>query len=78
MQGLLLLLIGAVDLYYARKFLKDPQFARNYIQKSPKAYIWRKFFGEEKAIRLTKTVFAPIGIALGIILVLLGIYTLLA
>ena len=73
-----LIVIGIVNLYYAGKFFKDPAFAKNYIQKSPKALIWRKLFGEEKAIKMTKTIFAPIGIILGIGLILAGFYTILS
>lgn len=74
MYGILLILVGVVNLYYATKFLKDPQFAESYIKKSPKAFIWRTLFGEEKAVKITKRVFAPIGILLGIGFVLGGIY----
>jgi hypothetical protein len=72
MYGLVLILVGAVNLYYAIRFFKDPVFAENYIRKSPKAFLWKKLFGEEKAVKLTKRVFAPIGILLGIALVLVG------
>lgn len=74
MYGIVLILVGVVNLYYATKFLKDPKFAEDYIRKSHKAFIWRKIFGEEKAIKITKSVFAPIGILFGIGFILGGIY----
>ena len=73
MYGPLFILVGAVNLYYAIKFLRDPQFAENYIKKSPKAFIWKKLFGEEKAIKITRNIFAPIGLLLGIGFILGGI-----
>ena len=77
MYGLILILLGGINLYYAIKFLNDPKFSKNYIQKSSKALIWRKLFGEEKAIKITRTIFAPIGIVLGTIFSVSGLYILL-
>jgi len=71
---ILMLGIGVLNLYLASKFLRDPKFAKNYIETSPKAWIWRKIFGVEKATKLTKSVFAPLGIVLGIGLIIFGIY----
>ena len=66
MYGIFIILAGVANLYYALKFIRDPQFAENYIKKSPKAFIWKKLFGEEKAIKITRNIFAPIGLLLGI------------
>lgn len=73
MYGLLFILVGAVNLYYATKFLRDQQFAEKYIKTNPKAFIWKKMFGEEKALKIIKNVFAPIGLLLGIGFILGGI-----
>ena len=70
---ILLIGIGAFNLFYATKFLRDPKFAKNYIETSPKAWLWRKIFGVEKATKLTKSVFAPLGIILGIGFIIFGI-----
>jgi len=74
MYGILLILVGAVNIYYATKFLTDPSFASNYVKKSPKAYIWRKMFGEEKSIKIIRRLFAPLGIILGTGFILFGGY----
>jgi hypothetical protein len=77
MDGLILILIGCFNIYLTRKLIKNPQFVENYTKTSPKAFIWRKIFGEEKAIKIIKTVLAPIGLFLGICVVLIGIILLL-
>jgi len=73
LYAILLIGVGALNLYYATKFLRDPKFTKNYIEKSPKAWLWRKLFGVEKAIKITKSVFAPLGIVLGIGFIILAI-----
>ncbi len=77
MQGILAILIGFVDLYYSLRFLRDPIFAKKYIHSSPKAYLWRSLFGEEKAFKIASYIFAPMGILFGIGLILLGVYLLI-
>jgi hypothetical protein len=67
------MIIGCLNLYFASKFLVDPIFTDNYIKKSPKALIWRKIFGEDKAIHLAKTIFAPLGVILGSLFILAGV-----
>ncbi len=71
--GILLLGVGVLDLYLSVRFIRDKQFAENYVKKSPKAWLWRKLLGEERALKLTRKVFAPIGVAVGVILVLMGL-----
>ena len=71
--SILLIGIGALNLFYATKFLRYPQFAKRYIETSPKAWLWRKIFGVEKAIKITKSVFAPLGIILGVGFIIFGI-----
>lgn len=70
-------MIGVLYLSFIFKFKKDPSFAEKYVKNSPKAYIWRKMFGEEKALKLIHTVFIPIGFVLSIGFILYGIYILL-
>jgi len=71
--SLILILIGGINLYFAIRFLKNPKFGKDYIKNSPKAYLWRKLFGEEKAYSITRKVFVPIGIILGVIFILIGL-----
>jgi len=75
MEGIIWIVVGLVAIYFPVRFLRDDQFARSYIQNSPKAFLWRKIFGEEKALKITKTIFAPLGILLGIALIVFGIYS---
>ena len=73
-EAVLVIGAGIIGLYTAIKFMKDPKFAKNYIETSPKAWLWRKIFGVEKAIKITKTVFAPIGVIVSIGLIIFGLY----
>lgn len=74
MFEILRIIVAVGVLYYSYKILNDPEYARNYVRTSHKAYLWRKVFGEEKAVALTKNVFAPLGIALGLFLLVSSIY----
>ncbi|MFH0927947.1 MAG: hypothetical protein V1821_00565, partial [bacterium] len=68
-----LLLVAALNLYYVIRFLVDRPFAENYTRKSPKAALWRKIFGPEKALKIIRGVFAPIGLIVGVGLVVFAI-----
>ncbi len=72
MQKIVLIIIGVVCLFLSLIFYFNPAFASNYIKNSPKAWLWRKLFGEEKALKITKYVFVPIGIIIGIIIIIFG------
>lgn len=72
-SGTLLIAVGIIDMFYAIKFLTNPTFAMKYIKESPKAWLWGKLFGVEKAIKVTRKIFAPLGIVLGILLITVGI-----
>jgi len=48
----------------------------NYVQTSPKAKLWVNKFGEEKAISLTKSIFLPLGTAMCVAFIVIGIRTL--
>jgi hypothetical protein len=74
MFGLLFALVGIFNIYLSSKFLIDKKFAENYTKKSPKAALWRKLLGEEKALKLIKNIFAPLGIIMGIIFIVGGLY----
>ncbi|MDO8644658.1 MAG: hypothetical protein Q7S00_06820 [bacterium] len=75
--ALLLIAIAGVNLYFCYKFRTDETFAINYVKTSPKAYIWRKLWGEEKALHVIHKVFVPIGLVISGILALTGIFFLL-
>jgi hypothetical protein len=75
--AVILIFGGVLGLVQAIRFLKNDDFARNYIHKNPKAALFRKLFGEEKAYSFTKKIFAPLGIAISIIFIFFGIVFLL-
>ena len=65
---------GIFSLVMAIRFLVDKSFGEKYITESPKAFIWRKMFGEEKAYKLTKRIFAPLGVVVSLGLIITGTY----
>ncbi len=67
---------GIFSLVMAIRFLVDKSFGETYIKESPKAFIWRKMFGEEKAYKITKRIFAPLGIVVSSGFIITGIYIL--
>lgn len=67
-----LIIIGIVDIVLTSMLMFKKGFAENYVEKSPKAYIWRKMFGQEKAIKIIENYLAPIGFILGIALIIFG------
>ena len=74
LQVLLLFAVGAFGIYNASRFYLKPEYAREYVKNNRKAYIWRKIFGEEKAIKYIWGIFAPVGLLLSVLLVLVAIY----
>ena len=69
---ILMIVAGVVNLRISRKFTRDPKFARAYVEKSFKAFIWRKTLGVERTIALTRSVFAPAGLVLSVVLIVAG------
>lgn len=65
----MLFIAGAFNVGLAGRALVNPAFARSYAESSPKAALWRKWFGVERTARLVRAVFAPIGMALGLCLI---------
>ena len=73
MEKAFLIVVGLIALYFSGRFLVDPAFAKRYVTESPKAYLWRKMFGVEKTMTMTKYFFALIGVALSLTLIVLGL-----
>ena len=69
----ILIVVGTFMIFSASKFLKDSDYADNYIKFHPKAWLLRNIFGEDKALKITKAFFAPLGILIGVSLILFGI-----
>ena len=69
------LLVGAgiVGLFFSVKALRNPTFARMHVETSPKVWLWRKYFGVEKALIMTKKIFLPLGIVISLGLIVVGI-----
>lgn len=64
---------GIVGLFFCIKALLDPKFARKHVETSPKVWLWRKYFGTEKALILTRKIFLPLGIVISVVLIISGI-----
>lgn len=77
MEGIIIILVGVFYLTLNYKFRKDRSFGSNYVKNNPKAYIWRKMFGEEKALRLIRTVFIPMGFLISVGFIIYGLYLLI-
>jgi len=64
---------GIVGLFFSIMALVDPAFARKHVETSPKVWLWRKYFGTEKALVVTRKIFLPLGVVISLGLIILGI-----
>jgi hypothetical protein len=71
--SVLLIGTGIVGLYFSTKALVNPTFARKYVETSPKVWLWRRHFGIEKTLNMTRKIFLPLGILISLGLIALGI-----
>jgi hypothetical protein len=71
--SLLLVGTGIVGLFFSTKALVDPAFARKHVETSPKVWLWRKHFGVERTLIMTRKIFLPLGIIISLGLIALGI-----
>jgi hypothetical protein len=76
-SAVLLMLGGALAFFTALKSIINPRFLENYVKASPKAFIWRKMFGEDRAKKILKNIFAPLGVIGGIAFIIYGIVLLI-
>jgi hypothetical protein len=67
------IIVGIVAFVIAVRLIRNPLYLRSYVERSPKAYLWKKKYGVDKTMELTKHYFAPVGIVVSIILILVGI-----
>jgi hypothetical protein len=74
LYSIIIIAVGIYSLVMAIRFITDKNFGERYIRESPKAFIWRRIFGEEKAYKMTKKIFAPLGIAVSTGIIIMGIY----
>ena len=64
-------LVRNVSLYF------NPEAIHKYIEVSPKAYIWRKAFGVEKTVKLTKFIFLPLGTLLSLYIIIMALVSMM-
>lgn len=57
----LVLVIFAFNARLLWRLWSDEVFLREYVEMSPKAWLWRKMLGPERAAALTRGVFVPLG-----------------
>jgi hypothetical protein len=58
------------------QMLRDPEALAEYVRSSPKAKLWVKKFGEERAIELSRKYFLPIGTVAACFLAVAGAWSL--
>ena len=63
--------ILGVNAFMLWKLRTDDKFLNDYVRKSPKAWVWRKAFGEERAAEIIRTRFVPFGVVFWIGLLVL-------
>ena len=56
-----LLFFGGVNLSLVIRCFRDEAFLREYVERSPKAALWRNMFGPVVATELTRRYFLPFG-----------------
>jgi hypothetical protein len=71
--SILLVGTGIVGLYFSAKALVDPAFARKHVKTSPKVWLWRRHFGIEKTLDITRRIFLPLGIVISLGLITVGV-----
>jgi hypothetical protein len=71
--SLLLVVTGFVGLFFCILAMVHPAFAKKHVETSPKVWLWRKYFGVEKAYVMTRKLFLPLGIVISLSLIIFGI-----
>ena len=64
---------GIVGLFFSIIALVNPAFARRHVETSPKVWPWRKYFGTEKALIVTRKILLPLDVVISLGLIILGI-----
>jgi len=73
-ESIILIIAGFVNFALALAIITLKDFGKKYVATSPKAYIWRKIFGEDRAYEIIKKYFGPAGLVIGVIFMILGVY----
>jgi hypothetical protein len=74
--SLILILVGVYAGFNGFRLMTSSEFLKEYVRKSHRTYLWKKWLGEEKTIRLTQKFFAPLGFLISALLILLGAFNL--
>ena len=72
-EVVVIILIGVFNGVLTSKILFQKGFIEKYMETSLKARYWKYFLGENRAPKIIKFVFAPIGLLLSIIIFIWGI-----
>jgi hypothetical protein len=73
MEKYILIAIGIFCIILTLMIIFRKGFAEKYVATSPKAYLWRKLFGEKRAVKIIKFILAPIGFLFGVASLIFGI-----
>ena len=63
-----MIVAAVVTAVQAGRAVSNEEVARRYVMTSPKAWLWRKLFGPERALELVRRVFAPLGLVIALVL----------
>ncbi len=63
---ILLLIASLVSAGFGAFATFSPTFAQRYVETSPKAWLWRKMLGPERAVIAVRRFFGPLGIVVGL------------
>lgn len=72
-ESIFLLVGGVFGVVLGATATFNQEFAVRYVRTSPKAWLWRKMLGEERATRAVQRVFGPLGIAFGLALIVIAL-----
>ncbi|MEK7063085.1 MAG: hypothetical protein AAB955_00155 [Patescibacteria group bacterium] len=73
MEKIVFITAGLISTYFSGRCFFDMEFAKKYAAESPKTYLLRTLFSHEKTLTALRYFFAPLGVLLGIILVVYGL-----
>ena len=71
---LILILAGIVGMVLGALMTFNHSFAIQYVRHSPKAWIWRKLLGEDRAVRAMQSFFGPLAICVGIGMIAVAVW----
>ena len=76
-QSMISLVLAAAGIYFGLRnlrLLRNPDALRAYMQSSPKAAMWVRRYGLDRATELTRQIFLPLGLAVCAVITALGLW----